>query len=96
MESLLSLAGYSYEHPSDPFPEFTDESPFFEGEALAHPLIPETRGVRNDLRLDGHLRVLVVRPTSPTSISRTTSRTDASGSTTACGRESWNTATLWS
>ncbi len=223
MESLLSLAGYSYEHPSDPFPEFTDEAPCFEGEALAHPLIPETRGVRNDLRLDGHLRVLLVsgsnmsgkstllrtvgtnailamagapvragrlrisplqvgasirtldslqsgtsrfyaeimrlrqlieltkertpllflldellhgtnshdrrigaegvcgrcsptkrsawsrrttwpwrrlptgfRPTSPTCISRITSRTDASSSTTACDRASWNTATLWS
>ena len=22
MEALLSLAGYSYEHPDDPFPEF--------------------------------------------------------------------------
>jgi len=60
MESLLSLAGYSYEHPADPFPEFTGESPCFEAEALAHPLIPETRAVPNDLRLDGHLRVLLV------------------------------------
>ncbi len=60
MEALLSLAGYRYEHPADPFPEFTDESPCFDGEQLGHPLIPEARSVRNDLRLDGGLRVLVV------------------------------------
>ena len=60
MEALLSLAGYRYEHPADPFPEFTEESPCFDGEQLGHPLIPEARSVRNDLRLDGGLRVLVV------------------------------------
>lgn len=60
MEALLSLAGYHYEHPGDPFPEFTDESPCFDGEQLGHPLIPEARCVCNDLRLDGNLRVLVV------------------------------------
>src|SRR5512140_2472731 len=60
MEALLSVAGYSYEHPADPFPEFTEESPCFDGEQLGHPLIPETRSVRNDVRLDGGLRVLVV------------------------------------
>jgi hypothetical protein len=60
MEALLSLAGYRYEHPADPFPEFTDESPCFDGEQLGHPLIPEARSVRNDVRLDGGLRMLVV------------------------------------
>jgi hypothetical protein len=60
MEALLSLAGYRYEHPADPFPEFTDESLCFDGEQLGHPLIPEARSVRNDLRLDGGMRVLVV------------------------------------
>ncbi len=60
MEALLSLAGYRYEHPADPFPEFTGESPCFDGEQLGHPLIPEARSVRNDLRLDGQLRVLVI------------------------------------
>jgi DNA mismatch repair ATPase MutS len=60
MEALLSLAGRHYEHPADPFPEFTSESPCFDGEQLGHPLIPEARCVSNDLRLDGSLRVLVV------------------------------------
>lgn len=57
---LLSLACYSYEHPDDPFPEFTEEGPCFEGEGLGHPLIPLDRSVRNDVRLGADLAVLVV------------------------------------
>jgi len=59
MEALSSLAGYAYEHPADPFPEFT-EGALFEGEALGHPLLPEDRTVRNDVRLGDVPRVLVV------------------------------------
>jgi hypothetical protein len=59
-EALLSLAGYHYEHPGDPFPEFAAQSPCFDGVQVGHPLIPEARCVPNDLRLDGSLRVLVV------------------------------------
>jgi hypothetical protein len=60
MEALLSLAGYHYEHPRDPFPEFVDQSLCFDANEIGHPLIPEARCVRNDLRLDGDLRVVVV------------------------------------
>jgi DNA mismatch repair ATPase MutS len=60
MEALSSLAGYSYEHPADTFPEFTGESPCFEAEGLGHPLLPENRTVPNDVRIGGELRVLVV------------------------------------
>jgi MutS-like protein len=61
MEALCALASYAFEHPSDPFPEFTtDGEPWFEAEALGHPLIPEQRVVRNDVALGGELRVLVV------------------------------------
>jgi hypothetical protein len=60
MEALCSLAGYAYEHPEDPFPEFTGDDAWFEGEALAHPLLPASRAVRNDVRLGGALRVTVV------------------------------------
>ncbi len=59
-EALLALAAYRYEHPSDPFPEFTDEPLVFDGEGVGHPLIAESRCVRNDLRLDVGLRLLVV------------------------------------
>jgi hypothetical protein len=60
LEALNSLAGYAYEHPNDPFPEITDEIPCYEGEGLGHPLIPETRCVRNDIRLHDSARVLIV------------------------------------
>lgn len=58
--ALLSLAGYAYEHPADPFPEFVEGPARFEAEAIGHPLIPESRSVRNDLRLGPGLGVLIV------------------------------------
>jgi hypothetical protein len=64
MEALLSLAGYSYEHPDDPFPEFVEQLPnapaVFLGEDLGHPLIPSAECVRNSVRLDTQTRVLLV------------------------------------
>jgi hypothetical protein len=59
-EALCALAGYAYQNPEDPFPEVADEGPLYEGEGLAHPLIPRGRCVANDLRLSRELRVLVV------------------------------------
>jgi hypothetical protein len=64
LEALLSLAGYSYEHPDDPFPQFLEaaaHSPaVFVGEALGHPLIPAAACVRNHVRLDAATRALLV------------------------------------
>ncbi len=60
MEALSSLASYSYEHPADVFPEFTEDAPCFDAEAFAHPLIPESRAVRNDLRLSRDLRLMII------------------------------------
>ena len=60
LEALCSLAGYAYEHPKDPFPELADEGPIFESEALGHPLIVERACVRNDVRLGGELRLLLI------------------------------------
>ncbi len=60
IEALMSFAAYAYEHPSDTFPEFVDCRACFEAEAIGHPLVPESRLVRNDLRLAEDLRVLVV------------------------------------
>src|SRR5262249_9761672 len=61
MEALCALASYAYEHPDDPFPEFIDDTePWFEGQAMGHPLIPEQRLVRNDIALGGELRALAV------------------------------------
>jgi hypothetical protein len=60
-EALCSLAGYSYEHPGDVFPELADISGgWFEAEGLAHPLMRETQAVRNDVQLGGETRLWIV------------------------------------
>lgn len=58
-EALLSLASYSHEHPKDPFPELTAERGIA-GDDLGHPLLPETRCVRNSVHLDGKRPLLIV------------------------------------
>lgn len=60
MEALCALAGYAYEHPRDPFPELIEAGICFDGAGLGHPLIPEARCVRTDLKLDESLRLYVV------------------------------------
>jgi len=60
IEALASLASHAFEHPLDPFPEFSGESPLVEAEAIGHPLIPEAKLVRNSVTLGGDLRLLVV------------------------------------
>ena len=59
-EALCALSGYGYEHPADPFPELVEQGICFEGEGLGHPLLPVDLCVRNDVRLGGELRVLLV------------------------------------
>lgn len=52
MEALLSLAGYSYEHPADPFAELVEsDAPFFDAHDMTHPLLPSATAVRNTLSL---------------------------------------------
>ena len=59
-EALCALASHAFEHPADPFPELLEGGIRYEAEGLGHPLLPEARGVRNDLRLGPALRLLVV------------------------------------
>jgi MutS-like protein len=59
-EALCSLASYSYEHPTDPFPEFVEEGPYLEAVGVGHPLIAEAQVIRNDVQLDGERQVLLV------------------------------------
>ena len=60
IEALSSLAGYAYEHPHDPFPELVEGEVLFDGESLTHPLIAESRSIRNDVRLGAEPRALIV------------------------------------
>ena len=65
-EALNALAGYAYEHPTDPFPELVPQkkdgqrSACFEGTGLGHPLLPERHCVRNDVALHQHPQALIV------------------------------------
>jgi hypothetical protein len=60
IEALLSLSAYSFEHPVDPFPEFLAGDAMLRGTRLGHPLIPESRCVRNDVTIAGSVRVLLI------------------------------------
>jgi len=60
-EALFALAGYSYEHPGDPFPSLVDiKGGSFAADGLGHPLMDESHCVRNDIALGGELRLLIV------------------------------------
>jgi hypothetical protein len=60
LEAFSSLASHAWEHPGDPFPDLVDQGPLVDGTGLGHPLIAEERCVRNDVRLGGNLRLLIV------------------------------------
>jgi hypothetical protein len=63
IEALLSLAGYAYEHPADPFPVFIEEPNHvaeFHGEELGHPLIAAATCVRNSVSLAQNARAILV------------------------------------
>jgi hypothetical protein len=61
-EALSALGTYTYEHPADPFPELADTNrlPVYEAEALAHPLIPASDAVANDVNLGKEPQVVIV------------------------------------
>ncbi|MEA3177646.1 MAG: hypothetical protein QOI59_1169 [Gammaproteobacteria bacterium] len=59
-EALLSLAGYTHEHPADPFPQFVEGPASFAATDLGHPLIPAERVVRNNVSISGKTRILLV------------------------------------
>jgi hypothetical protein len=62
IEALSSLAMYSFEHPSYPFPKMISESaaPCFNAVGLCHPLIPAQACVCNDIRIDSKQRLIMV------------------------------------
>lgn len=60
MEALLSLAGFSYEHPSYPFPELIESpQPILDATEVAHPLLAAT-AISNSLTLEKSPQVLIV------------------------------------
>ena len=60
-EALCSLAGYSFEHPVDPFPILSGESKgWFDAQGLGHPLLPAATFVTNDIQLGSERRLIIV------------------------------------
>jgi hypothetical protein len=83
-EALFALAGYSYEHPRNTFPELKEvDGGWFDAAGLCHPLLPESQCVPNDLRLGGELRLLIV------------SGSNMSGKSTLLRSVGLNTALAW-
>ena len=65
IEALTALSGYAYEHAEDVFPEFaglaeTGIAPLFDAEGLAHPLLPVSKAVRNDVKLGDGLQLMIL------------------------------------
>jgi hypothetical protein len=60
LEVLCALAGYAWDHPGDPFPEFSRETSLFRAEGIAHPLMREHAAVGNDLALGVGTNLLIV------------------------------------
>ena len=60
LEAITALSGYAYEHPEDVLPEFTQAGPLFFAEALAHPLLPSSTAVRNDVKFGEGLRLILL------------------------------------
>jgi len=62
LEALTALSAYAYEHPEDVFPEFDQAGTgaLFDAEGLAHPLLPVSKAVRNDLKLGGGLQLIIL------------------------------------
>ena len=52
-EALSALATYRAEHPDDPFPDLAEGAPVFDGDEVAHPLLPRSTAVPNDVALGG-------------------------------------------
>jgi len=59
-EAICSLSAFAYEHPEYPFPEMVSEGPILEAENLAHPLLPSSRRIGNDLAIGTTPALLLV------------------------------------
>ncbi len=59
-EALSALACYAWEHPADVLPEFVEQRACFEATGLAHPLLPASTTVGNDLMLSSQMQLIIV------------------------------------
>ena len=59
-EALTALSGYAYERADDVFPELVEHGSLFDGEGLAHPLLPLGKAVQNDVKLGDGLNLIIL------------------------------------
>lgn len=61
IEAVTSLSGYAFERPNDVFPELIlDAGPALVGRDVGHPLLPDAKCIRNDVRLDTQQTLLMI------------------------------------
>ena len=58
LEVLCAIAGYAFDHPSDPFPEIVSGEAVLDAQGIAHPLMKAA--VRNELSLGHGTSLLIV------------------------------------
>jgi MutS domain V len=59
-EALACISAFAFEHPDYPFPQIAESGSCFEARKIGHPLIPAAQCVRNDLRLDDQLQLVLI------------------------------------
>jgi hypothetical protein len=59
-EALACISAFAFEHPDYPFPQIAETGTCFEARQIGHPLIPAAQCVRNDLRLDDQVRLVLI------------------------------------
>ena len=60
MEALAALSCYAFEHPGDVWPEIGEGAACFDAEQMAHPLLPQSKAVRNDVKLGDGLQLMIL------------------------------------
>lgn len=58
--ALAGLATHAFDNPEHAFPELAEGPPRLEAEGLAHPLLPRSKRVANDVTLDGPGKALLI------------------------------------
>ncbi len=60
LEATLCVAGYSFDHPEDVFPEILDQQTEFRATGLGHPLLKESVCIRNDIQLTAEKPLMLI------------------------------------
>ncbi len=59
-EALACISVFAFEHPDYPFPQIADAGTCLEARQIGHPLIPAAKCVRNDIRIDDQVRLVLI------------------------------------